>query len=199
MNKTVISLIAFAILAVVQLAIPGSMIFRSETTLSSGELYMIRTRPVDPYDIFRGRYVALTLDGFDYSDIPEKQRSMLVAGSNFYARLAVDSEGFAHIKSISMKPPKGDYLTMKYSLDEDVVNPFDRFYLQQDTAPEIERLFREAGWDAQKNSYLTVKIKEGTGVIENLFIDGTPVDEIVEYLNQVSDKSEDGELKPPEE
>lgn len=199
MNKTVISLIAFAILAVAQLAIPGSMLFRSESTLSSGELYKIRTRPVDPYDIFRGRYVALSIEGFGYHDIPEKQRSMLVEGSTFYAKLALDSEGFAHIKSITLKPPKGDYLTMKYNLDGIVVNPFDRFYLQQDTAPEIERLFNEAGWDAQKNSYLTVKIKRGTGVIDNLYIDGTPVDEIVEYLNQLSDKSEDGELKPPEE
>ena len=60
MNKKYIFLMLFIILAIIQLSIPAYMSLSREINLGKGTLYKIRTGPVDPYDIFRGRYVALS-------------------------------------------------------------------------------------------------------------------------------------------
>lgn len=198
MNKQYIPLIAFTILAIIQLVIPASMIFRSEKALTTGQSYLIRVRPVDPYDVFRGRYVTLANEGFNYRDIPEDSRSLLKEGSHFYALLGVDEEGFAYIRDISLDIPEEDYLKMEYNLDGVVVNPFDRFYLQQDVAPKVEKAFNEAGWNKTEATYISVRIKDGVGVIEELFILGMPVEEIIRELSDEA-KSDDEKLKPPSE
>ena len=53
----------FIVVAVVQIAAPASMILRRERALDRGERFLFRTAPVDPYDAFRGRYVAPSFRG----------------------------------------------------------------------------------------------------------------------------------------
>ena len=52
----------FVTVAFLQLLIPIQMITSRERILDKGTLYKFRTRPVDPYDAFRGKYVALSID-----------------------------------------------------------------------------------------------------------------------------------------
>jgi len=52
-------LIVFVLVAFAQLAVPGSLIWKREHTLRQGNVWKFRTAPVDPVDVFRGRYVAL--------------------------------------------------------------------------------------------------------------------------------------------
>lgn len=44
---------------ILQLAVPGYFVFRHYNTLYTGESYKFEVAPYDPYDPFRGRYVAL--------------------------------------------------------------------------------------------------------------------------------------------
>ena len=62
MNKRSLLLLGFAIVVAVQLAVPAWMIVDHERTLAKGQLFKFRTRPVDPADAFRGRYVWLSLE-----------------------------------------------------------------------------------------------------------------------------------------
>jgi len=62
MNRKTTLLSLMAILAIVQLAVPLSMINQREMTLRDGILYKFRAAPVDPADAFRGRYVALRIE-----------------------------------------------------------------------------------------------------------------------------------------
>ncbi len=56
-NKILIA--AFFCVALLQIYTPVSMIIARESTLKEGVLFRFKTAPVDPYDAFRGRYVAL--------------------------------------------------------------------------------------------------------------------------------------------
>ncbi len=58
--------ILFCLVALVQVSIPLSMIYRSEKTLENGKVFLFKTAPVDPYDAFRGKYVQL---GFEHSRV----------------------------------------------------------------------------------------------------------------------------------
>ena len=55
-------LIVFIIVAAIQAAVPGSMVWKREHTLREGSVWKFRTAPVDPVDAFRGRYVALQFE-----------------------------------------------------------------------------------------------------------------------------------------
>ena len=70
MDKKKILLVLFILVAIVQISFSASMIINREITLKSGKQFKFRTAPVDPYDAFRGRYVALTLE----EDIPLRRR-----------------------------------------------------------------------------------------------------------------------------
>ena len=58
-NKYIIGL--FLCLFAVQIAVPVYMIVNREKTLVLGKQFKFHTVPVDPYDAFRGRYVALAV------------------------------------------------------------------------------------------------------------------------------------------
>ncbi len=53
----------FAVLVTVQFFVVSSVIFDEEQILDEGSVFKFKTRPIDPYDIFRGKYVSL-----DFSD-----------------------------------------------------------------------------------------------------------------------------------
>lgn len=174
MNRTVI-LPLFALVALLQLAAPGYTIWRQERTLAFGQAFTFRTEPVDPYDAFRGRFVALgfrdayprTLEGVT----PE-------AGKTVYTSLAVDVDGFAVLDAASDTPPTDrPYLKTKWAFDGRVVLPFDRYYLDELEASEAERVYREKARD--ENAALHVRILDGNWALENLYIGGTPLRDVL--------------------
>ncbi len=58
MNRS-LRLALFVVVALVQLAVAGGAIVKSELALRTGEAFRFRIQPVDPVDAFRGRYVAI--------------------------------------------------------------------------------------------------------------------------------------------
>ncbi|MDA0577380.1 MAG: GDYXXLXY domain-containing protein [Verrucomicrobia bacterium] len=174
----------FILLAAVQIGVPLSMIMQREHTLRDGTLYKFRTAPVDPYDAFRGRYVALRLDA---SSVP----SSAVAGTYArqqpaYAGLGTDSNGFAEVTALcAERPETGDYLRVRVNYvnanETWITLPFDRFYMDEHDAPRAERAYWQNSTRTNLNTYVAVRVRAGAGVIENLIIDDLPV---AEYLNQ---------------
>lgn len=168
------------------LAIPGAMIYGHESTLKKGEPYLFKTQPVDPMDLFRGRYVALAFeqDQFEYQGTETFQ-----AGEKVYAILGKDASGYARVESLSRaKPKRGAYLkvrvawheTSRWIYDEKtdvgkdiVVNavhlllPFNRFYMNEKKAPQAEAEYRQSAG----KSHARIRVLKGLGVIENLVVD----------------------------
>ncbi len=169
--------LALALLFLLQLAVPAGMIAGREITLRRGELFRFRTAPVDPYDPFRGRFVALNLE---QAQAPRPAGVELSYRQKVFALLAVDEAGFAYCSGIDTeRPAAGHYLVARIaSLDQEQVRlqlPFDRYYAEEDLAPEIERAYRAHSRRDKQEAFITVRVRQGRGVLEELYIEDLPV------------------------
>jgi uncharacterized membrane-anchored protein len=190
---------AFILVALAQLAIPARMIAQHEATISQGVEYRFRTAPVDPYDPFRGRFVALGYQR-DETEVPlSPALAALDWGQReyqdpLYLHLEPGPDGFARLTLLDLVPPAtGDYLRL--SRDDvgysglsasggltDTANitlPFDRYYMNQAAAPEAERIYRERVSDADSETWVTVRLRDGHAVPTGLFIDGKPIEDLI--------------------
>lgn len=174
MNKKFL-LPAFAAMVLLQLFIPAKMIFDKEQVLNTGDLFKFRTAPVDPNDPFRGKYVALNFadNTFQYTKEEDWYNSDLV-----YVTLSTDSAGFAIIKNVSKQIPENEtYLTatvqsVQPSEQQLVIQyPFDRYYVEESKAPEIEKKYLEAFQDSSKVAYALVAVRDGDAVLKDLVVD----------------------------
>lgn len=178
-NKKLISI--FILLAIVQLLVPLYMIWRWEDVLQHGRKYTWVTAPVDPYDALKGRYVDLQFKEMQ-GTIPDGQQ--LKSGQTAYAMIGEDEKGYAFISSISSLQPEGNsYVKVKVSYVQEgkiahFILPFKRYYMQEDLAPAAERAYRK---NAGKECVVSVRIKDGYGVLEELYIDDK---KIYDYLKE---------------
>ena len=187
-----IRFVLFAVFAVISVAAPLSIIGKHEAALRYGVEYKFRTQPVDPYDAFRGRYVTL---GFENTSLKmtrgandgNRYRSR---GELYYVRLGKDAQGFAVPVEASRTPLKGgDVITVDnaWFKGEDELQldyPFNRYYLPEDIAPQAEQLYRAANRrgandDSKLNTYVTVRVRGGVGILDELYLNGKPVREAV--------------------
>lgn len=173
----------FLCLALVQLAVPASMIARHELTLQYGRQYRFQTAPVDPYDPFQGRYVALSLQA---NTAPTLPGITLTLGQRVYAILTEDAAGFATIASLSLAPPGGDtyFQTSVNYVNDDRVQialPFDRYYTDEHLAPAAERAYWQHSRPQAREAYITVRVRKGLAVLEELYIAGKPLREFLQY------------------
>jgi uncharacterized membrane-anchored protein len=181
--------LALGLLFLLQLAVPASMIAGRELILRQGEPFRFRTAPVDPYDPFRGRFVALNLEA---ARAPRPAGVELEYQQKVFALLAVDEAGFAYCSGIVVEQPaEGNYLSARISsFDKEQVRlqlPFDRYYAEEQLAPEIEQAYRANSRRGEQKAFIAVRVRKGRGVLEELYIEDLPV---AEYLRQraVADK-----------
>jgi GDYXXLXY protein len=173
----------FGALCLAQIAVPASMIARYELTLSRGTLFKVRTAPVDPVDAFRGRYVRfrLALDPVDLD------RSFI--GQKVWVALEEGPDGFAKVGTVSAtRPAHASYveaqvtpLTWRDDASRlgryQVVLPHDRYYMQESKAPQAEVAARVPRRSPQSHTWVTLRVRDGIGAVEGLWIDGAPVEE----------------------
>ena len=130
-----------------------------------------------------GRYVALA---FSPDRVTNQFAADFRAGQSVYALISEDSNGFALVSTISAKKPDGNNFFkthVRYSHSSSIrfEYPFTRFYMKESLAPQAETAYRSAR--RRTNTYVTVRVKMGLAVIEELYIEGIPVKE---YLLQHS-------------
>ena len=174
-------LVLFVILAVIQLTVAAGAIIRSEIALRIGEVYRFKLQPVDPVDAFRGRYVALR---FADETAPVREGLPHLPQQRVFVPLEIDDEGFAVFGPADLtRPVAGAYLRLLSGVDhsdEDgnrvlsLALPFGRYYMTEELAKEVDRSLWRRG---RRAAWVTVRIHNGTGVIEDLYIDGRPVRE----------------------
>lgn len=184
MNKNTM-LLLFAVTAGIHLLFPASMIFRQEWTLKDGEQVLIRTMPVDPYDVLRGRYVALN---FDQNQIQQPGHG-LKRKQRAYAQYKLDEAGFATVTNVLAKAPKGPSLPVRVGRGNGgEVNyqfTFSRYFLNEEIAPEAEAAYSRMTRGGQTNAWVSVRVREGHAVLEELYLGGKPV---MDYLEAEAGK-----------
>jgi uncharacterized membrane-anchored protein len=176
----------FVLLCVAQLWVTGSGIARYERTLSQGVVYRFESAPVDPEDPFRGRYVRLR---FAAEETALPMQESTGHSRKVYAVLGVDDRGFAvFTELLEAAPAEGDYLYVDVQptwVEKGTVArlslPFDRYFMEESKAPAAEKAYREAtrrGGEA--DAFVTVRVLDGLGVIEDLYIRGVAVGDTAE-------------------
>lgn len=185
MNNKTIFFSAFILVALVQLCVPAKMIWDREDVIKTGVEYKFRTAPVDPNDIFRGKYIALD---FGNNTIEVAIQSDFEWGDEVYAKLTKDGNGFAKIKSVSIEKPANDVDYVKGTIRSLYENgtkeltidyPFDRFYMEESKALPAEELYRKTQRDSSKITYALVSVKNGQSVLRDVLIDGVSIGELV--------------------
>ena len=173
MNKQ-IKWMVFAVMALVQLAVPGYLVLRHEDTFATGKIHRFETAPVDPYDPFSGRYVTLNLKtGRSVAGTGTFRR-----GEQVFAVLQINPQGFSEIVSVQRNPPLGkDYFTTTVGAYGQLEIPFTRFYMEESLAPRAEEAYRKMSRVGNKSCWIEVKIKNGRSMLTNLYLDEQPVHE----------------------
>jgi uncharacterized membrane-anchored protein len=167
--------------ALIQVITPLSMVLKRESVLKNGEQFKFKTAPVDPYDAFRGRYVALRIEE-DKVTSPKGIR--LRYDQRVYAHITVDEQGFAKFSTVTTSRPYGvPYIQAKVrrvsggNVYLDL--PIDRYYMEEKAAPAAERAYREHSREDSKDAYVTVRIESGFAVLEELYVGGKPILEFI--------------------
>lgn len=172
----VLRFVLFAALAAAQLGVPAFMIVRQQTTLREGRAFKLRTAPVDPYDAFRGRYVALsfTAEEFEVGDTWKN-------GQRVFAVLREGEDGYAKVDRLlpQLRPGANDTIPVTVRWGKRVAFPFDRYYLEESTAPRAEKAYQAANRSGAQNAWVTIRVRNGYAALEELFIDGKPIREYV--------------------
>jgi len=195
---TTLRLALLGIVCILQLAVTSSTIVRYESTLRTGALYRIPTAAVDPADVFRGRYVAVRPTIVIPEPIPRETQDVLdriQLGEPGYVVLGTGDNGLARAAAVRLDPPaQGDYLKIASAWPQMRENPaqpnlpyvrvgynltfsFDRYYMNDVLAPQAqERVTEAARRDIENRAWLAVRVKNGAGVIEGLYLDGVPIE-----------------------
>jgi hypothetical protein len=202
--KLPLNIVLLVVLGAAQLTAAAWSIVRYETTLASGSVYKVKTIPVDPADPFRGRYVAirpvLPLPNPSAPDVASLLDQVGVFRPNSgrrtaYAVLGTGAGGFARVvEVVSERPPAGDYLEIAEvrrrtiepadqgrppEVVRDIVLPFDRYYMAEAAAPAAEQRYRESlRRDNDGDTWITIRVRNGVGVIEGLFINGARIEDV---------------------
>ncbi len=143
----------------VLIAVPGWLVYSHYDTLTTGEDFWFIVQPYDPYDPFRGRYVAL------------RTEQRLQSSEGEYALLERDASGYAVVSGWSDERPRG----VSYAHDL----ALERYYMNETMAPEAERMQRELA--EGDDMALLVKVKNGDYVIAGLYLNGVPVEELIAW------------------
>ena len=168
----------FVLVALLQLSFPAKLVFDSNKVLWMGTELKFETRPVDPADPFRGRYVALN---FAANQFEEKTAHSWKRNSPIFVLLDQDDQGFARIKGLSAVRPAADELFVKarityiYDNQITVYYPFSKFFMEESKAPEAEKIYREAG-----EGYALVKVYHGEAVLQDVVVKGKSLNELAE-------------------
>lgn len=145
-----------------------------EFTLQTGEDILLKTRPVDPRDLFRGDYVILRYDiGILNLDTLETDSTDFDDGDNIYVILRIE-DGYGVVSGIFMDAPE-DGLFIKGTVTHVGDDKLDIEYgIESYFVPEGE------GMDIQQQSGKNLDVQVsidifGNAVIKSLFINDKKV------------------------
>ncbi|MGB4269142.1 MAG: GDYXXLXY domain-containing protein [Spirochaetota bacterium] len=179
--------ILFIAIAIVQISIPLYLIAKREYILKTGTPYLFLTRPVDPIDIFRGRYLLIKYDFEDdlEKSLKEKYSSQPYSHKIVYLCLTQSKDKVGTIKEISEVPPQGsNYIKLKIVVSKNYTNyslNFNQFYMDEFKATQAESIYQAQS--QKKEAYALVYVKNGDVVLADLLIDNIPIRQYLKHFS----------------
>ncbi len=174
------ALIIFAVTALAQLAVPLWQIRTHEQVLEHGTIIRLKCRAPDPYDPLRGRFLAVSPED---TKVSLSTIEALTHGKSIFITFTTDADGISHPASrVAVPPSSGPYLRVKvaYTLLKECEFrwPFDRFYINEELAPEADKWFAER--IRKKDGVIAeVRVLGGRAVLSDLKFEGKSFREIL--------------------
>lgn len=169
---------------------PLRTILRFSFPEEKGAEYRFRVTAYDPYDPMRGRYVRLNLRDASRVRLPKKNRDLgFRSGQPVFAVLDITGPAIVDLVAERKEVPPGKFfLPVQYqwfNRDWDqkkkkqqktgihtVKLPFERFYLNEKKAPEVERLLQQRN---SKAELVVIVYPDGVYRVQNLIVNGRNV------------------------
>lgn len=174
--------LAIVLVALFHVTALGSRVYRLEKIVSTGDRHLFMAAPMDPVDYFSGRYVALNMDGTTIKVSPEMRRNFRY-DEKHWVSIEKGGDGFSRFVAIVDEGHPGPKVKARVWLSgEDearVEPPFSRFYMNEKLAPMAEAAYARASNRSERKAWIAVRLGDGVGVVEELYIEGKPV---AEYL-----------------
>ncbi len=178
-------LAVFAVAVIAQWLLPLSGIWQHERVISRGTLVRIECMAPDPYDLLRGRYLAVRP-----AQSPVAEPEGFPRGGGLvpvWATLEAGGDGLARIKSLSLEPVSGPTVIPLTARSWGTINgtdviglewPFGRFYLNERLATDADKLLAER-LRADTKPVAEIRILDGNVVLVDLLVDGVSIREVV--------------------
>lgn len=176
MNKT--RMIIFPLVVLLQMAVLGSMIWKQETILSTGEKVLLRCGPVDPRSLFSGDYVILNYEITrpDYSRLEKKPGEVLPYGKDRVIYLALEKPADSKLWKAAAISQDLNWLRTRWQtviMGRTSQYGRIRFGLESYFVPQNEGKIIEQDL---KNVYVEVSITgDGSSAISRLFLNDKEV------------------------
>ncbi len=159
--------------------IPLKMLNNQEAVIKNGTEFHFQTRPVDPYDPFRGKYIDLNfvLNSFEANYIDPSFKGIA------YAEIASDNQGFAKIVSLSKQTyPHKNYLELNIkSVQGDKALfelPFNKYFLNEDLAYTAERSVMTLNNQNKLKCFAKVMIKDGAYALQDVILEDQSISDL---------------------
>jgi uncharacterized membrane-anchored protein len=124
--------IVFWALVLVQALVPLGLIGWNELALASGTAVTLRTVPVDPVDLFRGRYVRLRYEISEAAVEPGTS-----AGDTVYVALREDGGHWVGDRATRERPDVDTVIRGRFT-GSTIVYGIETYYADEDEAPRLE-------------------------------------------------------------
>ena len=151
MNKSILITIGFIIIVLAQWLVPAQMILEQEKVLTEGTPYKFRTRPIDPTDPLRGKYITLF---YEVNKAKAIDSTHFGWGDDIYVYIENDTAGFAkatHISATKLETSQDYVIAQARGTYNDNVNfdlPFDTFFMDENKAYDAEVYVRRLNRDS---------------------------------------------------
>jgi uncharacterized membrane-anchored protein len=164
----------FSLIILGQLAYLGTSIGYHQVQIRAGTRILLKTAPVDPFSMFRGRYVALR---YDISRIPitlikDADPKKLKPSDTVYVALAQKDAFWEPVSAHIQRPSNGTFLRGRlrssvYGDELQLLYGLESFFLSEASADEIEGNLRQvARTQGRQHPPLHVEVavaRDGTG------------------------------------
>lgn len=155
----------FILMVVLQLGVFLVMMYEKNNIARKGKEYRFKITYYDPYDFMRGNYLRIDLKQMEVGEVITEDIENI---KGYF--VIEDTEEGATISSFTDKKPRNkEYIKgeLFYSYEDRHVikNPFERYYVEQKLAPEMEKKLRESN-----EAYIVVKVYRGKYIIESIEI-----------------------------
>lgn len=179
-------LIAFLVLAFIQIYIPARTVFEKETIITEGKEFKFKVAPIALNELIRKQYTSLFFleRSFLFNSTENWTNNQVV-----YVTMTEDSLGFAKVHEVLKEAPVGNpyyiktvvIVNQQNNIKPSIVFPFNEYHIERSMLPKAKKVNAGANQSTNKPAYAVVIINKGDGFLKDVFVDGKNLKNLADF------------------